>query len=294
VQFHLYLPQMRLSLDKLIDTARAAEAAGFEGMAGMDHLAPPLAQSQPMYEAMITNTWLAARTERLRLSSLVLCDAFRHPAQLAKEAVTLDHASGGRFELGIGWGSYQPDFDLFGMTPPTPAGRVRRLRETLQVMQALWCGETVDFEGEFFTLRCAQQTPAPLSHIPLTIGGAGPKTIALIRDFADWWNMDVRHLEKLDNGAYEALRGEVGRARVSLQVMVAYVHKGADRAAVTETTLRRFAGMKPVIGEGAELADYFAQLSERGVERIYPWFCDFGAPETLAAFGETVIAPLRR
>ena len=294
MQFHLYLPQMRLSLDRLVDTARAAEAAGFEGMAGMDHLAPPLAESQPMYEAMITNTWLAARTERLTLSSLVLCDAVRHPVQLAKEAVTLDHASGGRFELGIGWGSYQPDFTRFGLAPDTPAGRVRRLRETLQVLQALWRGEAVDFEGEFFTLRGAIQAPKPLDRIPLVIGGAGPKTIALIHDFADWWNMDVRHLEKLEDGAYEALRGKVGRARVSLQVMVAYVHAGQDRAAVAETTLRRFAGMKPVIGTGPELADYFAGLAERGVERIYPWFCDFGAPQTLAAFGETVIGALGR
>ena len=49
----------------------------------MDHLVPPLAETQPMYEAMITNTWLAAATERLRVVSLVLCDAFRHPAVLA-------------------------------------------------------------------------------------------------------------------------------------------------------------------------------------------------------------------
>ena len=58
-----------------------------------------------MFEAMITNTWLASQTEELRVGSLVLCDSFRHPAVLAREAVTLDHASGGRFELGIGWGS---------------------------------------------------------------------------------------------------------------------------------------------------------------------------------------------
>jgi alkanesulfonate monooxygenase SsuD/methylene tetrahydromethanopterin reductase-like flavin-dependent oxidoreductase (luciferase family) len=294
MQFHLYLPQMRLSLDRLVETAQAAEAAGFEGMAGMDHLAPPLAESQPMYEAMITSTWLAARTERLKLSSLVLCDAFRHPVQLAKEAVTLDHASGGRFELGLGWGSHEPDFTRFGLEPPAPAARVRRLRETLQVVKALWRGEPVDFDGEFFRLRGAVQAPRPLAEIPLVIGGAGPKTLALVHDFADWWNLDVRYLEKVEDGAFEDLRARVGRARVSLQVMVAYVHAGADRATVSETTMRRFGGMRPLIGDGAELADHFARLAERGVERIYAWFCDFAAPETLAAFGERVIAPLRR
>src|SRR5687767_15322423 len=102
MQFHLFLPQMRLGLDAIVDRARAAEAAGFVGITGMDHLAPPMAEDQPMYEAIVTTTWLAAHTERINVGSLVLCDAFRLPAVLAKQAVSIDHASGGRFELGLG------------------------------------------------------------------------------------------------------------------------------------------------------------------------------------------------
>src|SRR5690606_19381955 len=77
VELNLFLPQMRLSLDDLVERARAAEAAGFVGITGMDHLAPPMAADQPMYEAIVTTAWLAAHTERLRVGSLVLCDAFR-------------------------------------------------------------------------------------------------------------------------------------------------------------------------------------------------------------------------
>jgi len=95
--------------------ARAAEAAGFVGMTGMDHLAPPLADDQPMFEAIVTTTWLAAHTERITLGSLVLCDAFRLPALLARQAVSIDRASGGRFELGIGWGSVRDEFTTFGV-----------------------------------------------------------------------------------------------------------------------------------------------------------------------------------
>lgn len=105
MEFHLFLPQMRLTFDRLVASAQAAEAAGFGGIAGMDHLVPPAAETQPMYEAMVTNTWLAAHTRRLKAGSLVLCDALRHPAVLAREAVSIDHASGGRFELAIGSGS---------------------------------------------------------------------------------------------------------------------------------------------------------------------------------------------
>lgn len=125
MEFHLFLPQLRLSFDRLVASARAAEAAGFRGIAGMDHLVPPGAEAQPMYEAMVVNTWLAAHTERLAVGSLVLCDAFRHPAVLARQAVSLDHASGGRFELGLGWGSWDGEFPMFGVGP---AGRPARVR----------------------------------------------------------------------------------------------------------------------------------------------------------------------
>jgi alkanesulfonate monooxygenase SsuD/methylene tetrahydromethanopterin reductase-like flavin-dependent oxidoreductase (luciferase family) len=118
MEFHLFLPQLRLSFERLVASAQAAEAAGFRGIAGMDHLAPPGADGHAMYEAMVTSTWLAARTQRLVVGSLVLCDAFSHPAVLAREAVSLDHASGGRFELGLGWGSWDADFSRFGHSEP--------------------------------------------------------------------------------------------------------------------------------------------------------------------------------
>ena len=111
MRFHLFLPQMRMSLDDLVERARAAEAAGFEGIALMDHLAPPLATQHDMWEAMTAATWLLARTDALVVGHLVLCDPLRHPAVLARQAATLDHASGGRFELGIGWGSVPAELE---------------------------------------------------------------------------------------------------------------------------------------------------------------------------------------
>ncbi len=285
---------MRVSFDRLTATAKAAEAAGFHGMAGMDHMTPPLANDQSMFEAMIANTWLAAKTERLVLSSLVLCDAFRHPAVLAKQAVSIDHASGGRFELGIGWGSWTPDFAEFGVLPGEPRERVVRLRETLQVIKALWAGETVDFDGEYHHLAGAMQAPKPLTRIPILIGGSGPKTMALVREFADWWNLDVRHLDKLEPGAFEAFREKAGAARVSVQQMVAYVPPGGDRKAIGESAMRRFSYSAPTIGAGSELVDHFARLEARGVERVYVWFCDFAPVETIAGFGAEVIDVLRK
>jgi len=289
VQFHLYLPQLRMSLDRLVASAQAAESAGFAGIAGMDHLAPPGAEQHSMYEAMVTNTWLAAHTEHITVGSLVLCDAFHHPAVLARQAVSLDHASGGRFELGIGWGSWADDFFRFGVEPPEPAARVRRLRETLEVLKALWSGETVDYDGAFHHLRGARQVPAPVDKIPIVIGGTGPKTLALVREYADWWNVPVTQLDLLERS-----RSLAGDARVSIQQTVAYVGRDADRDTVAGEAARRFRHMTPVLGTGPELVDHFGRLSEQGVERVYTWFSDFAPPETLAAFGTEVIGVFGR
>lgn len=289
MEFFLFLPQMRLSFDRLIAQARAAEAAGFVGMAGMDHLVPPGADAQPMYQATVTNSWIAAHTTRLKVGSLVLCDALRHPAVLAREAVSLDHASGGRYELGIGWGSYQIDFDRFGVAPATPPERVQRLRETLEVLQALWAGETVDYDGRYHHLKSAMQVPKPLGRIPIVIGGAGPKTLALVCEFADWCNLDLRHLDKYSGEKFEQVRAQIGKARVSIQEMAAYVPAGGDRKAIAETAAKRFGHSQPVIGTGSELLEHYARLAERGIERVYVWFCDFAPPETLEAFGAEVI-----
>ena len=288
IEFTVFLPQMRLSFDDLVARARAAEAAGFHGIAGMDHLVPPLATDQPMYEAMVTSTWLAARTERLHIGSLVLCDAFRNPSMLAREAVSIDHASRGRFELGLGWGSVAEEFTTFGVEPSEPSRRVQRMRETLEIITALWRGEVVDYDGEFHTVRSAQQLPVPLGHIPIVIGGTGRKTLALVREFADWWNVHVGSL-----GRIEELRHEVGSARVSIQQMVTFIEREDDREEITALAERRFGYSNPVIGSASELVDHFGRSAERGIERVYAWFTDFARPDTLAAFGASVIEPLR-
>ena len=289
MEFHLFLPQMRMSFEQLVDRARVAEAAGFTGISGMDHLAPPNAEGQPMYDAFVTNTWLAAHTATITIGSLVLCDAFRHPALLAKEAVSLDHASGGRYELGIGWGSVPAEFEVFGIGSTAPRARVDRLRESLTIIRALWAGETIDLDGEHLQVHGARQEPTPLGRIPIVIGGTGPKTLALVREFADWWNVHTGEVDRVPE-----LRDRVGDARVSIQQMIAFVPSEVDRDPVTELTHRRFGPRtSAVIATGPELVDHYGRLAEQGVERVYAWFCDFAAPETLEAFGAEVIGHLR-
>jgi hypothetical protein len=112
-----------------------------------------------------------------------------------------------------------------------------------------------------------------------------------VREFADWCNLDIRHREKFESEKLAELRGQIGKARISIQEMVAYVPAGADQAAVAEMATRRF-GQVYVIGTGPALVEHFGRLEAQGVERVYVWFCDFAPPETLAGFGAEVIAQL--
>ncbi len=291
-QFHVFLPQMRMDFETLVARARAAERSGFDGLALMDHLAPPLAEQHDMWEAMTAAAWLLARTETLTVSHLVLCDSMRHPAVLARQAVSLDHASGGRFELGIGWGSVPAELETFDVGSTDAKERVARLSETLQILTGLWTGDEFDFHGEHFTLTRARQRPVPLDRIPIIIGGVGPRTLRLVAEHADWWNLPIYGLDRL-----EELRSQVGGARLSLQLMVAFVGDESERERIAETVAKRFGAMNTrgqiVVGNAAEVTSHLAALQRSGVERFYLWFTDFAAPSTLESFGRDVIAPLR-
>ena len=278
-EWFLFLPQVRLEIPDIVERARAAETAGFDGIALIDHLEPPGAVHQGIWEAMTVATWVAAHTERLRIGHLVLCDAFRQPAVLAKEAVTLAAASGNRFELGLGWGSWPQEFDRFGLdNGDDPPARVARLDRSLGLIRQYW-GEA-DANGVI-------QEPRPERRIPLVLGGTGKKTMDLVRRYADWWNVPSHQLDRLP-----ALLPTVGDVRVSVQQMVGFVGASADREDVTAVSTRRFGhlGNGLVCGDAAELTEHFAALSAQGVERFYVWFADFAQPATLAEFADNVIA----
>jgi alkanesulfonate monooxygenase SsuD/methylene tetrahydromethanopterin reductase-like flavin-dependent oxidoreductase (luciferase family) len=290
-EFHLFLPQMRLSPAALVARARAAEASGFDGIALMDHLVPPGAHDQPVYEAFTTATWLAAVTDRLRLGHLVLCDSFRHPAVLARQAVTLDHLSGGRFELGIGSGSTPAELVDSGFEAAGAADRRRRLRETLELLTRFWTGEPVHYRGSFFQVDGVRQLPVPRERIPILIGGTGVETTELVARYADWWNLPVHQLDR-----WVSARSRIGTARVSVQVLVTLITDRSRRQEVVALASRRFGRMGEVghlVGSGTEIVTQLEGLAAEGAERIYTWFTDFAPPETLAVFGGEVIAAMR-
>ncbi|EFG74584.1 hypothetical protein HMPREF0591_5421 [Mycobacterium parascrofulaceum ATCC BAA-614] len=278
VEWYLFLPQVRLSAAEIAERARHAEASGFDGMAFIDHLEAPGLPDESIWEAMGIATWVAAKTERLRIGHLVLCDAFRHPAVLAKQAVTLSEASGGRFDLGLGAGSWPAEFTRFDVGLQDPVARVEQLGRHLVSIRQYW--------GDDKQSGVPAQAPRRSHPIPLVLGGTGPRMMELVRSYADWWNVPANHLDKLPKLAPAA-----GTARVSVQQMVGFVRAGSDPDQVREVSQRRFGnlGSGLVCGDADELIRHFNGLDAQRVERFYVWFADFAVPESLHEFGETVI-----
>jgi F420-dependent oxidoreductase-like protein len=184
--------QHQLSWEELRDRARFAEQAGFEGAWVFDHFKPLYGDpSGPCLESWTLLAALAASTDRIRLGTLVTGITYRHPSVLATEAVTVDHVSGGRLELGLGAAWHGDEHRALGIDFPPPAERIRRLEEGIQVLRALMTQDGVDFEGRHYRLKGASYNPKPLQrpHPPVWIGGGGEDLmLPLVARQADVWH----------------------------------------------------------------------------------------------------------
>jgi alkanesulfonate monooxygenase SsuD/methylene tetrahydromethanopterin reductase-like flavin-dependent oxidoreductase (luciferase family) len=290
--FGVYLPQIRMSFERMLERTLAAEAAGFDAVWLMDHFAAPMAPEVDVFEGWTIATALAVHTSTIRIGHLTLCNPFRHPALLAKIAASFDVISNGRLDLGIGWGSVAEELRTFGFGPEPAATRAAKLRETLEILDLMFAGETFDYAGEHFALHAATGRPVPVqSRIPMHIGGGGPKlTMPIVERFADWWNCPGYALERLDD-----LRPLAGNARISVQHPIGLAANAGERDAVIETVHRRFGSWGGVIaGTPDEVAAALNAEIDRGVEGFVLQFSDFGTPETIDRFMREVVPAVLR
>jgi alkanesulfonate monooxygenase SsuD/methylene tetrahydromethanopterin reductase-like flavin-dependent oxidoreductase (luciferase family) len=290
VRFGVFLPQLRMPFATIETRVRAAEEVGFDSAWLMDHLAAPAATEHDTLEAWTTATALAARTERIRLGHLVLCNPFRHPALLAKMASTLDVISGGRLELGLGWGSVADELRAFGFDDEPPAVRSARLGETLEILELLFTGERVSYHGQHYRLDGAIARPRPVAgRIPIHLGGAGERlTMPLVRRHADWWNCPSYGIARLAE-----LRPLAGTARVSAQHPIGLAPSTAALDEVAAVAAKRFGSWGGLItGTPDQVAAALRAEADLGVELFVVQLSDFGTPETLALFAREVMAQL--
>jgi F420-dependent oxidoreductase-like protein len=178
----------------LTDIARAAEEAGFDRIGVADHLWQHPIMGGPEAEELecyTTLAFLAANTERTRLTAMVSGVHFRHPAVLIKTVTTLDVLSRGRAGFGIGSGHYEEETRGLGIPFPPQRERFEMLEETVQIALRMWSGEHGDerpFEGRHYQLERPLNLPQSLSrpHPPVMIAGDGErKTLRLVARYAD-------------------------------------------------------------------------------------------------------------
>jgi alkanesulfonate monooxygenase SsuD/methylene tetrahydromethanopterin reductase-like flavin-dependent oxidoreductase (luciferase family) len=161
------LPTGQITFADAAGWARRAEGLGFDSVWVSDHFFYSFARygadPSPIasLELLTTLAGVAAVTDRVRLGTLVLCAAFRHPALLAKAATSIDLVSGGRLDLGLGAGWMAEEFEAFGYRFGSPGERFTVLEETVDVLKKLFGGEAVTHDGATVTLRDAVLRPAP-------------------------------------------------------------------------------------------------------------------------------------
>jgi alkanesulfonate monooxygenase SsuD/methylene tetrahydromethanopterin reductase-like flavin-dependent oxidoreductase (luciferase family) len=202
--------------------AAACEEHGIEAMFRSDHyLSVSGHDERGSLDAWTTLAALAAVTTKLRLGTLVSPATFRHPAVLAKSAVTVDHVSGGRAELGIGTGWLEAEHTVYGFDFPPLARRVDELARQLETIAAHWAEDSPQRPKPV-------QRPSP----PLILGGhGGPRSLALAARWADEYNTVYKTLDQLREirrGLDQACQA-AGREPIPLSLMTGWL-VGADRA----------------------------------------------------------------
>jgi F420-dependent oxidoreductase-like protein len=192
VRVGVHSGQQHTSYEAYAHLWETVEALGLDWASVFDHFLPIQSDSTgPCFEGPTLLAAMAARTRRIACGIVVTGVTYRHPALLAKIAATLDHVSGGRFELGMGAAWNDLEHRQYGIPLPTLATRVEMLDEAAEIVRRLLTESEVGFEGRHYHLAGAYCEPKPLpgNGVPLWVGGAGERrTLPVVARRADGWN----------------------------------------------------------------------------------------------------------
>jgi alkanesulfonate monooxygenase SsuD/methylene tetrahydromethanopterin reductase-like flavin-dependent oxidoreductase (luciferase family) len=294
-----------LSWDRLVEAAQRAENLGFNSVWISDHFFLDLeryggpAEPAGTVEPFTALSAVATATQRVRLGTLVACSPFRHPAHVAKMATTIDLISGGRFDLGIGAGWYEREFEPFGYDYPSTGERFAVLEESVAVIAGLFGEGPLDHEGRRFRLHGAYNRPQPAPRQdgrvgpPIWIGGkGGGRLLRLVAKHGLGWNSVWRwsHRNFAERAyalrmawASEGREPEAARLSVGLYTLV-----GEDERDLVERfrALQRWAPGGALDGELLEdyARDTLTGTPEACLEQL-AWFARQGVQEFIVGAG---------
>jgi F420-dependent oxidoreductase-like protein len=283
--------QEAVTWEQWLALAAACEEAGLEALFRSDHYTSVFGKlERGSLDAWATLAGLAARTQRLRLGTLVSPATFRHPSQLARVVATVDHISGGRVELGLGAGWYELEHRAHGFPFGTARERIERFAEQLELVHRQWTEEAFSFEGAYYVLEDCRALPKPVQRPrpPLIVGGSAKRgTVEPAVRFADEYNTAFaspqvcRERRRILDEACERAGRDPATLRFSL--MTAGIVAGSERelARRTERVLERIgergspvrtmleAGRDGwIAGTVEQVVERLAELEAAGVERV--------------------------
>ncbi len=297
-EFAFWSPQAGATVRTLFDRAEMAERLGYHSLWLVDHFWTLGLPDLDLLEAMAMMSAIAARTERVRIGTLVLCNSFRNPALLAKSLSTIDHISNGRLEIGLGAGWMEQEYRANGYEFPSMGTRLRQLEESLQILKAMFTENRATFKGRYYSVDDAPNNPKPVQkpHPPITIGGAGEKVmLRLVAQYADRWNCpagyrDFKKTLAALHGHCRAVGRDPAQITVSEQLMVCI---GANQAEVDQKWAMA-KGRKPFSFTAVKGTpdQVIAQLRERvawGITMFTIMFADMAPPQTVELFAREVV-----
>lgn len=188
-RFGLLVPHFGAEADQdlLIEGSQLADRLDYDSLWVRDHLVfhphGMEGTDRTFMEPLVTLTYLAAKTERIGIGAATIIP-FRHPIYLAYSIASLSWLTRRRFELGIGAGNFQHEFDVIGQGD---LDRPALMREQTQIARALWTGETVEWDSELYRFTDVDLKPQPLFPVPVWWGGATPASARLAVEFCDGW-----------------------------------------------------------------------------------------------------------
>ena len=215
LRFGMFLSQANRSWAEVRADFVQAEELGFDHAWLVDHLVDTDGTPEDgCLEGWTLLAAIAARTERIRLGVLVSSNTFRHPALLLKEAVTVDHISGGRVILGIGTGWHEDEHRRYGIDLPAPAERVDRFEEAVECISLLMGQERTTYQGRHYRLEDARLEPRPVQQprIPILIAAHRPRMLRIAARYADQWDT----FAAMSGTATEGVEAEIAERITSL------------------------------------------------------------------------------
>ncbi len=286
----------------LASVARAAQEAGLEGIALMDHLIqiPQVGREwEDLPEPFVTLGLLAALAPGLRLGTLVSPMSLRAPGPLAKTVATLDVLTGGRAFCGVGAGWWEREHAAYGLPFAPPGERLRQLESGIRTLRALWAPGTGPYDDGLVALPETTCYPRPVGPVPVVVGGRGPRLLALAARLGDAVNLPS-DAERLASGVATLRRAcaQTGRDPAEVAVTVLDVPViGADReqcAALVErlrgrTTAAAY-GRDHHAGTVGDHIGRFRQLADLGVSTAFVSLPGLRGPEDLEQLAGVVAA----